>query len=248
MAYLKKIFLYLFLTYVKKGIVSGLLKVNKPVASKKRVLPTGSTKGIIALTLVISRVPDDPAVRRGICRMWNFFKVKTKLEIQVEEYIEFKAKTSPYIADDQKEIINYFIKGLRYKEVAEIKLEDLDTHHIKLQSESSPYTTVKAMQALRAFMRHHKRQTDIKPDEITNQGVTLNNVAKNDIIQPMIRKKRVGRPLNVAFIKEVKIMKDKAKLGFQEIANIQKERGVIKTANRGYIYRTYHKDISKLVA
>ncbi len=235
--------LYLLTFYQVKVVFFLLLqKLNKPTVSEKRALPVVVRKGIISITLVISREPDNPTVKRGICRMFlNFFKVKTKSELQVEEYIKFKAKSSPHIADNHKDILSTFVKEIGYKDiVSEITLEQLEAYHKKTCKEVTYYTSIKVMQAIRAFMRFHKVNTDIKAQQITNTGIIeLQNVAKIDKVAPMTKRRNVGRPPNVAFIKEVQRLVDKEGLGIRAIARA-------KMMNPGNISRAYHYDLTKV--
>lgn len=225
------------LTFRPMWLVFFLLKTNKPIVPAAGVLPVDLKRGILTLTLVISRESIKPSVTRWLYVMkFNFFKVKTKLETQLEEYIKYKARFSPWIAEDQKDIISRFIEGVKHKTISEITLEDLDSYHYK---QTTQYTTIRAMQALRAFLRYHKWQTNIKADQVTNEGIKeLQIVAKNDIIPKMTKKRRVGRPANVAFIKRVKILKDKGGLGIRAIARAE-------NMNPGNISRAYHYDLSK---
>lgn len=230
------------MTYPLKWVKPlALAKFNKPIVSERKVLPMGARKGIITLTLVISRESKSSAVRRGAFVMFNIFKVKTELELQIEEYVAHKAKTSPFIARDQKEVLTDLMKEVKHKTISEITLEELEAYHSKLLRETTPYTSIKGMEAIRAFFRHHKHKTDIKPYQITNTGIVeLQNVVENVIIPQMIKKKKVGRPPNVAFINEVKRLIDKEKLGIRAVARA-------KLTNPGNVHRAYNYDLSKAI-
>ncbi len=233
----------LTLTNLWNSLALSLLQINKPVVAERRALPTEARKGIITFTLVIARLQESKgsSVKRGVfVFMWNIFKVKTKLEIQVEEYITFKEKSSPFIAADQKEIIGTFIKTLSHKDVAEITLEDLNAYHIKLKEETTNFTTIRAMQALRAFMRYHKRQIEVEPKQITNGGVVLSKVEQNAIIKPMTRK-GPGRPLgDIELIKKVKRLKDKEALSFRKI-------GLVVGKDPSHVFKMYYYDLSQML-
>lgn len=226
-----------WLTYIKICVRYFILKFNKPIVPLAGALPMELKKSIITLTLVISRESISPKVTLGTY-MFNFFRIKTKLELQVEEYVNYKAKTSPFIAVDQKEILTAFVKDLKHSNVSEITLDNLDAYHKKLITETTQYATIRSMQAIRAFMRCYRKQTQIKPDIITNQGVKLQNVEENAIIKSMIRK-RIGRPYgDIELIKKIKRLKDKEDVPFRKI-------GLIVGKDVSHVYRMYRYNLTK---
>lgn len=197
------------------------------------------TKGIITLTLVISRTPEGLTVKRGAFVMFEIFKVKTKIQMHLEEYIDFKSKTSPHIAQNQKEILLKFIK--RYKDISEITIEDLNKYHVEMRQKVTPFTLADIMKALRAFIRFHKHQTSINPMEITDEGVKridFDNVERNVIIPEMIKKIR-GRPFaDVALIEQIKRLRDMECLSFRKI-------GLAVGKDVSHVYRMYHYELTK---
>lgn len=212
-------FTVVVLTFLRKVVVFTILKVNKPIVPQRGVLPVASKKGIITLTLVISRMSIKPAVTRGFyVIMFNIFRVKTKLQLQLEEYIEFKSKSSPFIAKDHQELLRAFIKEVHHTNINEITPEEIEAHHKRMLSQKTQYLTVKTMQAIRALMRFHKHDTNIVADDISNTGMAdMQNVGKNVPIPPITRPKR-GRPMNVELVKKVKILKDKGGLSYRQIS------------------------------
>lgn len=163
----------------------------------------------IKLTLVISRDHK--------FSMWNIFRVKTKIQEQVEEYVKFKAKSSPYIAKDQEQVLNAFIKEVGYLTVTEIPAEDIEKYHNKISSEMTNYFTIQSMKAIRAFMRFHKHDTNIIADKITNHGIRdLQDVGRNIPVVPDTRPK-LGRPMNIELVKKVKRLRDIENLSFRSI-------------------------------
>lgn len=235
---LKKFSTYSLLTFLFRKVNPFVLQVNTPAVPTKGALPVERKKGILTLTLVISRESMEiPTVKRGNF-MFKLFKIKTKLKMQLEEYIDFKSKTSPFIAETHNKVIGDFIKSLNYKEVSEITLHDINVYHARMGAETTQYTTIGAMQALRAFMRYHKRNTNIKPDKITNEGVKeLQPVVKNVII-PQMKAKRVGRPYgSIELIKKIKRLKDREDLSFRKI-------GLVTGKNVSHVYKMYRYDLT----
>lgn len=198
-------------------------------------------KGIITLTLVISRAPTKPTVIRGLYVMWNIFKVRTKLKYQIDEYIIWKSSKSTYVANDQREILKQFIKPLKCISVSEIQPSDIDDFYKKILGLQTTFSRIKSMRAIRGFMAYFymKKQHNINPKQITDYGIykpSLQNVAKNDILEPVMRKK-VGRPRDIAFSKKVKTLRDKGGLSFRAIARAE-------NTNPGNIHRAYHYDLT----
>lgn len=204
----------------------------------------GAKKGIITLTLVISRGSESSTVRRGAFVMFNIFKVKTKFQLQVEEYVEFKGRSSPFIAEDQEKVLRDFMKEVQHTNISEVTLTDLEAYYSRISRGSTQWRIEEAMKALRAFMRFHRRYTSIQAWQITGSGIKqkrprLQSVVENVIIPQMTKRKKVGRPPNVAFIKEIKDLVDKRGLGIRAIARA-------KMMNPGNISRAYNYDLSRV--
>jgi hypothetical protein len=212
----KFIFHSALLTFFKKRVVSFLLKLNIPTVPIKGVLPVAKKKGIITLTLVISRVSGKPVVTRGLFVMLEMFKVKTKIQLQVEEYLQWKSTFSIYTAKGHREVLTEFVKKYNYKTLSDVVLDDIRDYH---QSASSRFGAVKSMEAIRGFLSYFYRQKQhkIDPKQVTNQGVAeLREVEESDSIITMRRPKR-GRPLKIELIKQVKRLRDNEKLEFRQI-------------------------------
>lgn len=237
---LKRFSTYRLFTFLARCVNPFILQINKPIVPTRELSPMAPKKGILTLTLVISRESARPAVRSGFCVMFKIFKVnkiKTQLELAVEEYIEFKAQ-STYMASEHKDILLNFIGKLPHKSLWEITVEDLDAFHDRMMIETTPYTTFKAMKVLRQFMRFHKHKTNIRAKEITDLGVNLQNVEENVIIPPM-NTKRTGRPYaDVELIKQIKRLKDKEKISFRKI-------GLAVGKDVSHVYRMYRYDLTK---
>lgn len=228
---------YSLLTFFSKRVKSFVLQINTPIVLTQGALPVEARKGILTLTLVISRESGNPTVKRGICRMFKIFKVKINIRMQLEEYVQFKAKTSPFIAQAHKEILSSFVKSTHYKDISEVTIADLNAYHIKIGSETTQYTAIRVMQALRAFVRFHKRHTQITPDEITDEGVRLQPVVKNAII-PQMKAKRIGRPYgSIELIKKIKRLKDMEDLSFRKI-------GLVTGKNVSHVYKMYRYNLT----
>ncbi len=233
------------LTYVKSILRWIVLQPNITVVPKRGALPAVALKGIIIMTLVIGREFKGSTVKRGAFVMFKLFKVKKQIEIQLEEYIEFKARTSPFMAQDQKEILTIFIRDLKCVNVSQITQEQIEIYYNKVSQSSTGYTTERTTQALRSFMRFHKVKTDIKPKHITNTGMELQSVGKSDTIPPMNRPK-MGRPVNIELVKKVKALKDVGHLSYREISKVVKSPTTGKPIDVKHVYQMYNYDLKKL--
>lgn len=213
-----------------------IIKSLIPIVSGKRALPMDFKLGIITLTLVISHEFIKPTVMRGLF-MWNVFKVKTKLECQVEEYIFWKSKFSVYIAEQQRTILRDFICTLKCKDIAEVSLDAIENYHKNLQT--TTYGKIAVMTAIRCFIRfcHQKKLINIKAHLITNTGISkLQYVGSNDTIEVMNTRKR-GRPMDIALVKRVYRLREESgepKPPFRTIALIVKKD--LKSTYRLYKY------------
>ncbi len=228
-----------------KGIVSSR-QVDTPVVPRRGALPSRPLNGIITLTLVVSKrydlVCEGPAVKRGAFVMWNIFRIKTKLQTQLEEYVKYKGESSPHIGGDHKEILSAFIKHVSHKTVSEITPEEIEAYHKKIRGEMTPYTTIKAMQAIRAFMRFHKHDTNIIARDISNTGMTdLQNVGRQ-VPRPIIRPKR-GRPVNQMLVDQIRRLRDKEQLSFRAISKALKKD--LKNVYLLYKYGTTYPNVGR---
>lgn len=192
-------------------------------------------KGIITLTLVVSR---SPVVTRGTFVMW-LFKVKTQFQLQIEEYINWKSRYSTYAAKAHSEVLKDFCRKFHYKNVSEVLLSDIQNFYEDVSTNKTTFSAVKAMEAIRAFMRYFKTLHKINPKQITNKGIIqLQAVDRNDSIQAMSIK-RPGRPFgNVELIKKVKRLRDKEGISFRKI-------GLVVNRDVSYVWRMYYYDLTK---
>lgn len=164
----------------------------------------------MTFTLLISTHLSKPEIY-----MFKFFSIKTKLQMQVEEYIAYKARSAPHIAADHKEILREFISFVTYKTITEITITDVETYYIHISRQNTPYTSVRKMQCIRAFLRYHKHDTAIRPDDVTNTGVEC--VGEKPVEEPLILLRK-GRPRDVELANKVKRLRDIEHLSFRAIA------------------------------
>jgi hypothetical protein len=155
--------------------------------------------------------------------MW-FFKRK-EIYNQIDTFVSWKSDCiSDVSAKSQKDILYLFA------EISKVgKIEEIDTFHINLfkdhvLAEHSNYYLIRAMTALRCFLRYFRtRKIDcFNPIFITDRGMMekLVKIEKNDTMKGM--KKAVGRPKHVDKIKRTVFLKEKADLSFRQIASILK--------------------------
>lgn len=188
-------------------------------------------RGKITLTLVYERESESPSVRRRAFVMFKLF-IKSKIQVQIEEYLEWKARFSTSSAVSQEEILKKFLSQFKHIDISEITLDEIQAF---FNQETTNFTKARSMQALRGFMGYFwaNKLHNINPKQITDLGIVkLPPVAKYAKIEPMIKRK-VGRPPNVPFIKEVKKLKDQGGLGFRAIARA-------KNCNPGSVFRAYN--------
>lgn len=188
-----------------------------PIVSARKELPIARRKGIITLTLVISRSSERLPVTRKSFVMF-LFKVKTKLQYQLEEYIEWKSRFSTRSASEHKEVILNFIEKFKFKDTKEITIDIIKEFRSELTRSTTHFSTMKAMQALRCFLRYYKKQVDFNPEAIQDeQIIDLPIVEESAIVVPM-KEKLLGRPPKVALIKAVKELRNVKKMSFRAIA------------------------------
>lgn len=230
-----------FLTLKQIRLVFFTIQLNIPTVPKRGVLPVARKRGILTLTLVISRELPRPTVRRGFYVMWTIFRVKTKLETQIEEYVGWKAKFSEYKAKEHKDYLLTLRMSLpNRKEIREILLNDLQDFHDQISKLNTPYTSMSHMKAVRGFFSYYwsKKQHAINPKLITDEGILeLKPVVENDIV-PLMIKRKPGRPKDIVFIKKVKTLRDQGHLSFRAIARAE-------NTNPGNVHRAYHYDIKE---
>lgn len=208
--YLIKHLLFPYLTIIKDMLNSLLLQINVVVKDLRRE----SKKRRTIITLVISR----EFIRKPrVFFMFHLFKIKTKIQVQLEEYIKHKQESSPFIAEDQEEILTKFIRFICRSNVSEVTPEDIDSYNNKMLREYTPYSSIKIMQTIRAFIRFHKTDSNIIPNKITNTGIDdLQAVGKKVYEVPLSRPK-LGRPFNTLLAKKIKSLRDNEHLSFRAI-------------------------------
>lgn len=235
------------LTFRKLNVLFNLfiIQLNRPIVLEKGVLSLGPERGIITLTLVISQVSIAPSVTRGRF-MFGIFRVKTQFQLQIEEYINWKAKYSIYAAEIHKEVLLRFFDKFKYKNVAQVLKEDIQTFYLEVRR--TQHGATKAMEAIRGFMRYLRKLHTIDPQEITNQGIIdLPSVPKTARIEPM-RRRKLGRPPNVSFIESIQKIREASKnangkytLSIRDIARAKKSYPAV-------IHRAIHYKLPKMLA
>lgn len=166
--------------------------------------------GVVTITIIIER--------KSQYTMFNIFRIKNRINIQIEEYVDFKSKKSKFIAQRQKIEIDKFIDSVGCKTVGEITGSHISQYHGILVRENSRFFSIQAMQAIRAFIRFHKNDTDLIADCITDYGIiNMKNVGRKVIEIPQVVKK-LGRPKNVELAKRIKRLRDNEKLSFRAIS------------------------------
>lgn len=171
--------------------------------------------------------------------MFKFFKIKTKLDIQVEEYLAWRSSRT-YVS--RTESITSFTKFIKHKSIEEVTLEDIHTYAQHIRSEETNYTVFLAMKDIRVMFRYFKaRKYDvIDPNAIGDYDLT--EEAKSDIMKSTMiaeSKPKMGRPPQIGLIKAVKFNRDYKKMKFRDIAS-EMRRDVAQ------IHKWYKYDLTKL--
>lgn len=206
------------LTFLFKRVKHLVLQINTLVVPKKGVLPTAK-KGILTLTLVMSRESARPAVTRGLCVMnLKFFKIKTKIQLQVEAYIAWKKSKGVTVSDT---IID-FIKYARKENIESINPRNIQNYYLSIKDVvEGKYFLQQAMKDIRVMFRWFKARKFhvIDPNIIGDKGLTFE--LEDDILDSIMEEKpRIGRPPKVALINKVKSLRNINKLSFREIARV----------------------------
>jgi hypothetical protein len=209
------------LTYGKFRVVCRLIAIqlNKPVVFEGRVLPMGPRLGIISLTLVVERVSKGSTVTRGPFVM-IFFKIKTKLQYQIEEYISYKEKFSYWSALEHKKVLNDFVSRFNYTNISQIIIGDIQEVYNDIRINATPYTAKKFMQAMRGFFRyfHANKVECLNPRLLEDGGVINLTDVGNSVIIPMMKRQKPGKRVNEELVRKVKFLKDQGNLSFRQIA------------------------------
>lgn len=223
-----KLPVYNYLTSLYTIVIKKLLQLHTPIVSRKgKALPMAKEIRYTTLTLVISRGYSRPSVMRGPCFMFNIFnlfKVRTKIEYQVDEYINWKATKSSLSAQEHRKILDLFLASFKYKDIKEITLKQVEKFRIDTLQTKAVYSSMKAMQAVRCFLRYHSKHIDINPEAVQDNNIDLSLVTRSAIIITMTEKK-LGRPPQIELIKKVKHLRDVQGLKFRTIA-AEMNRGV----------------------
>lgn len=160
--------------------------------------------------------------------MITLFKEKP-IEHQIREFNQSK-----YGVRSQSVYIEEYRRFSRIRCISEMTYESIQAFRQHKKSTSTAYTSISIMQALRSFVRYHRRLTELKPHFITNDGV-FTPVGENAIIEPMkakIQKVKIGRPRDKEAIKKVRLLKDKGGLSFRQISVVMKKD--VKTVHQWY--------------
>ncbi len=213
------------LTITKNELMCFLLQLNNPA------------RGKITLTLVIAR--NYPINANVLVSMFNFFKIKSKLEVQLEEYIKFKAKYSPFIARDQEAVLKIFIKEMGHLTLTEITPEQIEEYYISAKTKMTKFNASQAMKAVRAFIRFNKHDTEIIADKITDNGIISLQSVERKLIPPPEIKPKLGRTMNIELVKKVKRLRDNEHLSYRAIG-----KAIGKDVS--HVYLMYKYDISCL--
>lgn len=155
------------------------------------------------------------------CFMFEFFRIKTKIELQLQDYILWKNRYSPEIATNHREILCKFLKYIKYKNLVDITLDDLDIYHKHcLNTNNGAYATIQTMEAIRGFFSYYwtSRQHNIKPKQITNKGIIYLQYVEESVNVSVMNTIKRGRPLKIALIEQVKRLRDNEHLSFRAIA------------------------------
>ncbi len=225
------------LTFHFMWLISWLLKVNTAIVPATGVLSMVPKKGIITLTLVISRESARPTITRGFCVMnLKVFRVKTKIQVQSQEYITWKKERGVNVSEN----IDDFIKYAKKESIENITPQDIQSyyHHLKA-TVNAKFFILMALKDIRVMLRWFKarKYNVVEPDIIGDTGLTID--LEGDIIEDnmTVEKVKLGRPPKVALIKKVKSLRDINKLSFREISRVIK-----KDVSQVYVWYYYNLD------
>lgn len=143
------------------------------------------------------------------------FKEKTKIEYQLEEYIEWKSARCMF---QGAQILSDFVYAFKYVDVKDITYDDLYTYKEKVQEkEVSMHTIELQLKTIRCFLRYFKAR---KYPVINPEWVQIDFVVEDGTIENMkeIKREKVGRPVNEEAVKQVRFLKDKGGLSLNAIA------------------------------
>lgn len=154
------------------------------------------------------------------CFMFEIFRRKSQIELHLEEYLSWKTRYSPYIAEKHAEILRCFVKHFKYKNLKEFSLQDFKNYyeHCRNISNGTEYNSICIMEAIRGLLSYYKRSHNINPRTVTNRGVVELQYVEDNAIVPVMKQIKRGRPLKVALIEQVKRLRDNENLSFRAIA------------------------------
>jgi arsenate reductase-like glutaredoxin family protein len=167
--------------------------------------------------------------------MFTIFKVKTKLQYQVEDYLRHKKERGVDVSDTIVTFVDYVKKCA----VEEILPDDIQNFYLHLkEKENTKYFISQNMKDVRVMFRWFKarKHNVVEPDIIGEEGLTNANI--NAIMEQMEAKVRIGRPPKVELIKKVKSLRDTNKLSYREIARVLR-----KDVSQVYVWYKY--DLTK---
>ena len=193
-----------------------------------------SKKGIITLSIVISRQAIKPSIRLGFF-MFIRFKAKSKIQFQLEEYIEWKSRFSLYSAKMHNNVVKEFIKFSNLLDVREVKTDHIKKYEKYIINQITQYSFHGRMRAIRCFLRFHRRWLDFNPNYILDDGLDLQKSLEQISIDPMTEIRKQGRPFeNKDLALKIYKLRSKGDLTFRQIGTVLDKD--VKT-----IYRLYKK-------
>lgn len=151
----------------------------------------------------------------GFVYMIKFFQ-KNPIENEILEYVE-----SRHGVIGHNEYLQDFKRYSQIKGVVDITYEIIEKYRQHKIETTTNFTSIRAMQVIRCFIRHHKSKTHIIANHIQDVQVLI-PVGESAIMQVMIdtksKKVKLGRPRNEEAIKKVRILKDQGGLTFRAIS------------------------------
>lgn len=155
----------------------------------------------------------------GISFMWF---IKSELKKKIDKY------------GKDREILLELARSVRKPRIEEITLEDIKGFYTSVVDlKNGQWERNSYMLAVRKFFRWHSVGISFRPNQITD-NMSLDIVGDNDILEPMKKIERRGRPIDMEMVKKVKFLKDNGDLTFREVAAIVKKD--IKRVHNWYHY------------
>lgn len=155
----------------------------------------------------------------GFAFMLNLFK-EHPIEYQIREFSKSKYGTRSHAI-----FIEEYKRFARIKCISGATYENIEAFRQHKSSTTTVYTTISAIQALRSFIRYHKRLTNIKPQYISDMRVftPVGEIATIKLMEKKKKKAKMGRPRDKESIKKVRLLKEKGGLSFRAISVAMKK-------------------------